>query len=412
MLHVIPTKKFKDIGISIRFQNTLDQKEASKRSLLALLLCDRCFAYDTKQKMKSHLDYLYGATLHAQTLGYGNAHVVELQMKIMNPSYAVDGADLMEEVFTFLHEVLFCPLIREDVCKEAKMILQAQIKRNEDDPAQFAISQGLKCAGKGTPLAISSLGESAQVASLCQEEIVQAYEDMLHNDVIDIILCGDVEKSTIAQMVTTYFPFQPRKTVVDTYYAVQSDRDDEQIIAHRNISQTSVMMVWFTNTRIIDPAYYALSVACAMFGQYPTSFLFQEVREKHNLCYSIYSNLISFDSVMGVTTGIEKENTETTIALIQKQFDRIKTGDFDDALLNVSKQMMINSLTSGDDSMGNLIALQYQNRLLQRHDTSQDISARIAAVTRDDIVKVMAQVERKMTYILTQGGEDCEKSSK
>ena len=46
-LNAIPTQKFKDIGISIRFQNELKDETAAARSLLALMLCDRCKVYDT-----------------------------------------------------------------------------------------------------------------------------------------------------------------------------------------------------------------------------------------------------------------------------------------------------------------------------------------------------------------------------
>ena len=61
-LEVLQTKKFKDIGISIRFRSPLDEKSACVRSLLALMLCDRSLRYDTKQKMSMHLDALYGAS--------------------------------------------------------------------------------------------------------------------------------------------------------------------------------------------------------------------------------------------------------------------------------------------------------------------------------------------------------------
>lgn len=59
-LHFMKTEKFKDIGISIRFRSELEPKLAASRSLLALMLCDRCKTYDTKKKMSDYLDLLYG----------------------------------------------------------------------------------------------------------------------------------------------------------------------------------------------------------------------------------------------------------------------------------------------------------------------------------------------------------------
>ena len=71
-LHFIKTKKFKDIGIHIRFRNQLDEKSAVTRSLLALMMSDRCKKYDSKKKMNDILDQMYGASLQAQTAGYGS----------------------------------------------------------------------------------------------------------------------------------------------------------------------------------------------------------------------------------------------------------------------------------------------------------------------------------------------------
>ena len=46
-LHVVSTSKFKDIEISVRFMNRLEEKQATLRSLLALMICDRCEKYPT-----------------------------------------------------------------------------------------------------------------------------------------------------------------------------------------------------------------------------------------------------------------------------------------------------------------------------------------------------------------------------
>ena len=411
-LDVVTTKKLKDIGISIRFMNTLDKEKAPARSLLALLLCDRCAKYDTKQKMSSYLDTLYGASLTAQTMGYGKAQVMEVRMKTINPTFVLDGEALMNDIFSFLHEILFKPLLTQDMFEEAKSMLLAKIERNEDDPAQYAISQGLKQAGKGTPLALSALGEKEQVQSLTLENIQCAYQEMIEQDDINIIVCGDVTESDISQMIETYIPLNHRNNNFETYYVVENELKDEYQESYKNISQTSIMMVWFSNISVTDEQYYALRVANAIFGQYSTSLLFQEVREKNSLCYSIFSNLISYDGALGVTTGVEKQYIKKTIELIRKQFDRVVMGDFDDELLNVSKQMIVNSLKASKDNMNSLIALEFQNEVLHRFDTSEDIICKVEKITREQVIESMKRCELKMTYVVTQGGEDCETGEK
>ncbi|MEG0329566.1 MAG: pitrilysin family protein [Longicatena sp.] len=402
-LHFIKTTKFKDIGISIRFRNTLSERNAAPRSLLALMLCDRSFTYDTKEKMNAVLDRMYGATLNAQTAGYGKAQVLEIKTKIVNPSYINYEIDLLKESFIFLHEILFAPLLSEEVFQESKAILLAKIERNEDDPSQFAISEGLKFAGVNTPLAISSLGEKKRVKEITLNDIKKAYQSLLQEDLIDIIICGDVDEEITKENVLKQLVFTPRESNIASYYRVENNLHEEEHFAYKKISQSSIMMTWFTNTSVKDEAYYALRVANAMLGQYSTSLLFQEVREKNSLCYSIFSNLISYDGALGVTTGVEKANIAKSVALIKEQFKKIVDNDFSDELFNVSKEMIVNSLKASNDNMNSLFALQYQNILLQNTYTTNDVIALVESVKREQVVQALSLCELKMTYVLSQG---------
>lgn len=400
-LHKIQTKKFKDIGISIRFQNTLERKTACARSLLALMLCDRSKHYDTKKKMSDEQDALYGATLNAQTAGYGSSQIIEIRSKIIHPCFVDEKEDILTEWLSFLKEILFSPLLSEEAFEESKHILLSKIKRMLDDPAQYVINECLKLAGKNTSLGISALGEKQDVEALCLDDVKKVYEDMIQHDQIDIMICGDIQEDMM-ETIASQLNFTPRKTAFESYYVAQNDLHAEVAQQYKNISQSYIMMTWFTNTSAVDKDYYALRVANAMFGQYSTSLLFQEVREKNSLCYSIFSNLISYDAALGVTTGIEKENIEKTRTLIMEQFERLKNGDFKDELMEVSKTMIINSLRASDDSMNSLIALAYQNTLLQRNYTSEDIISLIQKVTREDVLRVISRCELKQTLIVTK----------
>ena len=159
-------------------------------------------------------------------------------------------------------------------------------------------------------------------------------------------------------------------------------------------------MLWETNTSICDKDYYALRLANAMLGQYPTSLLFQEVREKRSLCYSIYSSLISFDGALGVTTGVEQANIEEAIRLIQEQFQCIADGRFANDLLNISRTMTINSLRASKDAMNSLIAEAYQNNILNQSLNVDERIALFEQVTREDIQRVFAQCRHLLSFVV------------
>lgn len=403
-LQVIPTNKFKDIGVSIRFMSDLHKERATIRSLLALMLCDRCQKFDSKQKMSTHQDELYGATLSAQTIGYGASQVLDIRSKIIHPAYAKEDM-LLDDLFQFLHEIIFSPLLDEAVFHESKKILQAKIERLEDEPAQYVVRKGFQIGGEGTPLEISSLGDLEVLKKVTLEDVRNIYQKMIEEDNIHILVCGDVEEEELAKRCKQYMNFDSRKSKYSSSYRVSNNRKEIYKEEYRNVTQSNIMMLWFTNTAINDDDYYALRVANAMFGQYPSSYLFQEVREKNSLCYSISSNLITFDGALGVTTGVEKEQIQHAIDLIKTQFQRICEGDFDDQLIEISKTMIMNSLLATKDSMGSLLALSYQNAVLSRNQQVEDIIKQIQKVSREEIIAVMKKCELKMTFVLTKEEE-------
>lgn len=414
-IRLLKTNKFKDIGCSIRFLNPLTAKEATARSLLALMLCDRCEKYDTKQKMADIADELYGITLNAQTMGYGKAQVLEIRSKIINPCYVQDD-HLLKTWLDFLHEVIFKPKrkqgqLDEELFQEAKEILQFKIDRSRDEPSQWSVMRCLQLAGEGSALGISALGDPALLADLQVSDVSDVYETMLQTAPVEIIVCGDFDEAQMQEALEAAFPFASRKPAELVHYAAKVSKRDGVIEEYRDISQTSVMMLWFTHTEITDEDYWKLKVANAMLGQYSPSLLFQEVREKNSLCYSVFSNLISFDGALGIMTGIEKENLEKTLDLIHMQMERMKNGEFDEELLTTSKTLLINSLRSTKDDMGSLFSLAYQNALLKQQSEIEDLVKTIQDTTRSDVIRVMKKCTHALTYVLTKE-DDHEENNK
>lgn len=409
-LHVIHSEKFKDIGISVRFLAPLEATSATARSLLAVMMCDRCVLYPTKKEMSNRQDQLYGTSLHAQTVGYGKAHVLEVRSKVIDPIF-VQEKSLLKDACTFLKDIIFQPLLNEETLLEAKHVLVSKLMRMRDNPSNYASSQGLKIGGEGTPLAISSLGELDVLERLTLEEVKQQWETMLQEDRIDLLLCGRIEESD-ASFLQEVFPFQARNAQFETHYVMEKTACEAPVYEYRDITQSSVFMLWSTHQDALDENYYGLRLGNAMFGQYPSSLLFQEVREKHSLCYSIYANLISFDGALGVSTGVEKADVEKAVSLIQEQFKRIIDGDFDDALLETTRTMMINSLVATKDSMSSLMAQAYQNAVLRQTQSIDDRIEKVRNVKREDVQRAFSLCRHQLTFVVSKQEGEHEENSK
>lgn len=410
-LQLDKNEKFKDIGISIRFMAPLSKELATLRSLLAIMICDRCEKYPTKKKMSDVQDCLYGTQISAQTVGYGKAQVLEIRTRVIDPRYVKDK-NLLESVFEYIHEVLFHPLLNEAAFTEAKAVLKAKLMRLRDDPAQYVIAQGLRLAGKDSPLAVSSLGDLEALEKLTLADVKSIHQKLLHEDRIDMVICGAIDEAQMKELIAKQLPFKARELSPQSHYIFHTDSKSRYETEQRVVNQCNIFMMWQTNIGICDPDYYALRVANAMFGQYPTSLLFSEVREKRSLCYNILASLISFDGAMVVTTGVEAEHIEQAIDVIQKQFQRICEGNFDDELLTVSKTMIVNSLRASKDSMPSVIAQLYQNQVLNQNISIDERIKRIQAVNMDDVKRVFLNCRHCMSFVVCQEDKQDETDQK
>ena len=398
-LRVLPSVKFKDVGIYVRFIHPLTPQFATKCSLMALMMSDRCEAYPTKQAMSRRSDELYGLSLGVQTVGYGAAQVMEMRARMIHPRFA-HSASFLEECVCFLHELIFRPLFSEENFEEAKRVLRMKIERMQDDAAQYVVHRGLKAAGAGQPLAISSLGETDVLDSLTLSEMRETHQALLAQSGIEILVCGDLREEEVCALFRKYFSFAPRLAKVDTHYVISADSEPQTVTEERDIPQTSIMVLYYTHTDVLDPDYYVLRVMNAMLGQYSSSLLFQNVREKNSLCYSIYSNLIAFDGALGIMTGVDPENVDKALGLIKEQMEKLCQGDFDDELLRVSQTMIRSSLKAGDDVMNSIVALQYQNDLLGRDYSSDTIISLIEQVSREAVIAMARKLEYRLTCIV------------
>lgn len=403
-LNCIQSDKFKDIVISINFLTPLNQFNATARSVLALMLCDRCSKYDTKSKMNEAFDHLYGATLSCRGVGYGCAHNIELRSKVIDSAYVSESSNLLNDWIELISEVLFYPLLINDqfsldMFEEAKHVLIGKLKRRLDDGPTVSVIRVFDIAGANQPLAISSRGDLEDLEKLTASDVLAAYQKMIREDQIEIVVCGQFDETRITKLIKQKLSFEPRSTHLVPNYTLLP-KEYECVTETKDIAQSSIAMVLTTDINCTDELYPALKVANGILGQYPSSYLFQVVREQHSLCYSIYSNLMSFDGAIVISTGIESDNIDKTIQLIQAQIQRCQDGDFDEEMIATCKKMQINSLTSSLDEMGSIVGYAITNQLLNREQSIAENIQRIKDVTPDQIKQAFKKMQLITTFVL------------
>ncbi|MGL5978049.1 MAG: EF-P 5-aminopentanol modification-associated protein YfmF [Erysipelotrichaceae bacterium] len=398
-LTILNTPKFKTMTISLRFLRPLETKEASVNALLSQTLVDRTKKYPSKQAIANVLDALYGASFSSNISGVGHAQFLELKFKFINPRFAFDPQAFQTEILNFIQEVVFSPLLTQEVFDEGKKVLQSKIKRMLDDPSSYASNQSLKLAGEGTSLAISNYGDLETVNALTLQDLVEGYDRLVSTAAIEMIVVGACDAAFEEQLLK--LPFCARSEVIASHY-VSNNQTKEKVVERKEIPQTVINLIFNANVSIQSDDYMSARIMNAMLGVFPTSLLFQEVREKQSLCYSIHSALIGFDSILQISTGVDDANIQKTIDLIQVQVERLKAGDFSDELVTTTKLMLANTFKGINDDANSMINIAYQSALIGRSVYDETTWDSIMNTSKEDIVRCAQNLEPVLVYVLTK----------
>ena len=149
---------------------------------------------------------------------------------------------------------------------------------------------------------------------------------------------------------------------------------------------------------------YPLVLGNILLGGGVDSKLFQEVREKNSLCYTIYSGYSKLYQMIYITAGIDRENYEKTLTLITNILEKMKRGKFSDKDIKIAKEFYQTSIESIEENPMNLIR-EYITQEITGIEPYQERGKRMAKVTKREIIKAMKKVNMDTVFLL-EGNED------
>jgi predicted Zn-dependent peptidase len=396
-LCILKTGKFKDISFSFRFLSKTSEKDATVRALIASMASDRNEKAVTKVDMTRLSDQMYGSYVDVRNTGFGSAICTEFKTKVLNGKY-VNQPVILEGFMEWMFDMIRYPLINEETLKEAKKNTRSILIRSMDNPMQFAMKKAFETAGKGYPLSVNIQGSIDILDAITVEDCKATLLDMIENIRLDIFVVGDVDENDIIDKIKSSFLYRKRDNV-QTMYRIES-LAFQSVELSRKMDQSNLILIYNPQVIPTDVDYWPLRVAMTAFGQLPSSLCFTEIREKRSLCYTIGAQMITFDGVGFVYTGIDANQADTVENLVDIQIDAVRSGQLSDSLIDASKKMMINSIRQIDDDASAIINYYYQIFLIGRYTDKEQIIADISAVTSEEMKNAFAKMTKVTRFLL------------
>ena len=404
-LHLLPTNKFKNITISLKLQNTLDEKTVAKRTLLSFMLTTGTEKYPSTQELSKYLESMYGMKLGANVVTKGKSHIININSICINQEYLPYKEDLIQQQIQLLNDIFFKPnasktVFDQTMFERKKKELVERLINNQDDKFYYSLEKMFEYMGKGTCLGISSHGNIEDIKKIENEELFSYFKECIKNDQKHIYVVGNVDES-IVHVFENCLSFEKNNSIFESVYSFEKNRKDLlEIIEKQDVTQAKLNMGYRISVNYNHQNHYAFVVFNAIFGGMSQSKLFKVVREKNSLCYYISSSYDAFNGVMVITAGIEGKDYHQTVQLIKEQLKEMQDGCFDQDDIDTAKLMIKNSMKKTNDEPLSQVAVQYNRDITGKKETNEQYLEKIENVTYQDIVDVCQNIELDTIFLL------------
>ncbi|HSU79504.1 MAG TPA: pitrilysin family protein [Candidatus Angelobacter sp.] len=409
-LHTVQTSKFKTVTYYLQFRSPIQRDTVTQRSLLSGVLKSATKASPTIKELNQRLDDLYGATLSSFVQKKGNDLVISFYVNGVNDRYLSQSESISEKSLALLAEAIFQPLLNgeafdEGLVNQEKRALKNRIEALFDDKMRFASQRLIDSMCEEEPFSIHTNGYIEDLDAITPASLYQTYQDMLKTDEIDLFVVGDVASEDLVQSVSSLFHFEREKVEHPFNVERKTVSEPKVVKEQQDVEQGKLNIGYRTNIVMGDADYYASQVFNGLFGGYAHSKLFMNVREKASLAYYCSSRTESYKGLLIVMSGIEFENYDKAVTIIDEQLEKMRQGEFTDLEIKQTKALLANGILEGLDNPFSLIDILYNQVLVKESEPLDAYFKGIEAVTKEDVVKVAEKVQKDTTYFLEGKGK-------
>ncbi|RNL65082.1 insulinase family protein [Nocardioides marmoriginsengisoli] len=310
-----------------------------------------------------------------------------------------------------LGDMLTASLITpEDVEAEREVILD-EIAMHDDDPDDVVHNLFAAKAWGGTSLARPIAGTAESIRALTRPQINRYYKTRYTAPAMTVAVAGNIVHRDVVRLVRKAFsrnhfladhdarPLPPR--------LAEKPRPTKPGEEHtsRPFEQVNLVLGMRGMTRS-DPRRYALGVLNAAFGGGSSSRLFQEVREKRGLAYSVYSFATSYSDagMVGVAVGSLPSKAEEVLDVVRSELTRmVESGLTAEELERGRGQMRGGMVLSLEDTGSRMTRLGEVELFQERLLSLDEVLGRLDEITLDDVQSLASDLFKRPETLAVVG---------
>jgi zinc protease len=300
-------------------------------------------------------------------------------------------AENRDEAFDDLRLALAAPRFDQADVEINRAQILSGLRRAQSSPTDIASRRWWQTAFDGHPYGRAVSGTLESVPNITADDLRTYAHRVLARDNLKIAIVGDIDVETAKTMLDRVFGGLPAKSDLTPIEAATPQGLGQQITVNLDVPQ-SVIMFGGRGLARKDPDFMAAYIISHILGGGASdSRLYQDVREKRGLVYSVDDHLVWLDhaAVFLGSTATRADRTAQTVDLIEKDIHRLADDGPTAEELAKAKAYLNGAFVLNLDTSTKIAAVLVQLQLdglgIDYFDKRSDM---ISAVTLDDARRV------------------------
>lgn len=401
--HLINTDRFKTITVVLFFTKKFDKNDIVYGNFLTNNLVYSTKKYNTKNKIASLGEDLYGAKISSSFGINGKCETISFTLDFINPKYTENK--YVDLSLNFLKEIVLNPNVNnKEFNKEYFEIIKndaiSNVRNIKDNPNLFASLEYSKIMYKGTPTSYSTIPSVKAINMVTRRNLYDFYEKLFDGTYrFDICILGEVENNFIEKVHNIFGHIKSNNKkykfkINKKFYLKVTEKIDSL-----DFNQSKIYIGYKLDEMTFHEFNHVLRVYNTILGTMNDSILFNVVREANSLCYSIGSYVTRYNPSLTIYAGINKKNYDKTIKLIQECVSSMNDRKVLERLFSSAKKMINTYLNNYyDDSIS-----QINHYFNSEFETLEDVEVtreKINEVTIDEVIEINKKIHLNTIYML------------
>ena len=304
-----------------------------------------------------------------------------------------------------LSDMVLCSTMAPDEMERERKVILEELAMTNDQPDARADQLIDEILWPGQPMGRDVGGSRESVQGITRDDLISYHRRQYVPNNMVVAVAGNVSHQEVVDTVHQHMGELSPGTPLDWFRAQPPGSGAQVALEHRRTDQAHIC-VGFPGVSSTDPLRYPLDILNTVLGGGMTSRLFQEIRERQGLAYSVHSSAFHNRDCGGVVVycGVDPAKVNAAVTAILGELAKLRDGLSEEELHRAVEFVTGRMLLRLEDTRAVMSSMGSQELLLGEVRTPEQVVEEFRAVTMEQVMEAASTLLVPESYRLAVVG--------